>query len=106
MNIRSILLFIVFCVFHSSPVLAQETPNRLSAVEKKRVERLNEIGKDNDTLLGLTIREMAGLDCHVTQNQKWLRCSNIASNLCKKAGWVPHSDGSCCLQLPQLPIAK
>jgi len=35
------------------------------------------------------------LDCHVSQNGKWLICRDIASNVCKAAGWVPQSDGSC-----------
>lgn len=90
----------------SSPLQAQELSGEIAKeidtalqLEKRRLVRMVQLAPMSvSDLKSLSVGDVQELKCHTTQNGKWIKCDwPYAPNLCSNIGWVPHTDGSCCL---------
>lgn len=110
MKTKLTILLVLIGAFFSNITFAYEFIDEFAAKEKVRVDQMITLAEDGENaLLDLTVAEMNKLNCHVTQNGKWLKCDWAHSAAqCKSIGWIPHTDGSCCKQIgnaPSLPIS-
>ncbi|TNF22152.1 MAG: hypothetical protein EP318_04675 [Rhodobacteraceae bacterium] len=91
-----------------APLAAQEAAKDIQAeidtavqMEKRRLTKMYTLAPlPVADLQSLTIGDVQELKCHTTSNGKWIRCDwPYSPNLCSNIGWIPHTDGSCCLRI-------